>query len=282
MNNIIIGGVPEHFNYPWLRAVAAADFADYTVRWQDFPGGSGAMTAALDAGELDVAMLLSEAAVAGIAKGGRYRILSWYTRSPLIWGIHVPGNAADLNAVEDLRGARYAISRYGSGSHLMCFAHAKQRGWPVDELKFVVVGDLAGAVEAFKERRAEVFLWEKFMTKPLVESGQFKRLGDFAAPWPAFVVCVSEAALAAHRDVAVAMAKAALAEAQAAQADSGSAATIAQRYGLETDDVTAWLGITRWAERLGIEAEEIADLVRELEAIGIAPPGRDAAGFVVT
>jgi hypothetical protein len=78
------------------------------------------------------------------------------------------------------------------------------------------------------------------------------------------------------------MAKAALAEAQAAQADSGSAATIAQRYGLETDDVTAWLGITRWAERLGIEAEEIADLVRELEAIGIAPPGRDAAGFVVT
>jgi ABC-type nitrate/sulfonate/bicarbonate transport system substrate-binding protein len=280
MNKLEIGGVPEHFNLPWLQAISAHRADRHGVRWHDYPGGSGAMGAALDAGELDVAMLLSEAAVAGIAKGGRYRILSWYTETPLIWGIHVPAAASALNTINDLRGARYAISRHGSGSHLMSFAHAKQRGWPPEELQFVVVGDLAGAVAAFADGRAEVFFWEKFMTKPLVESGQFRRLGEYAAPWPAFVVCVSDAALQSRGNAVEEVVREALAQAEAVSSDPGSAARIAERYGLTVADAAAWLGTTRWAKRLGIEARALADLLAMLEEIGIVPRGCVAGDFL--
>ena len=48
----------------------------------------------------------------------------------------------------------------------------------------------------FASGNADVFFWEKFMTKPLVDAGRFRRVGEFVAPWPAFVVCASNSALA--------------------------------------------------------------------------------------
>ena len=150
------------------------------------------MAKALREGELDAALLLTEGAVAAIAAGVPLKIASLYTDSPLVWGIHVPA-ASRFRGVAELRGSRYAISRHGSGSHLMAFVHARSLGWPVEQLSFVTVGNLAGAVEAFAAGAADVFFWEKFMTKPLVDAGKFRRLGEFTAPWPAFVVCVADA-----------------------------------------------------------------------------------------
>ncbi|HET7131014.1 MAG TPA: ABC transporter substrate-binding protein, partial [Gammaproteobacteria bacterium] len=194
MTVLRIGGVPEHFNLPWHRALEAAASGGVQAQWQDFPDGSGAMAEALSEQRLDAAMLLTEGAVAGIARGGNFKIVSLYTESPLLWGIHVPASSR-FRAVADIAGARYAISRRGSGSHLMAFVHARERGWPLD-LELVLVRNLEGAVEAFATGTADVFFWEKFMTKPLVDDGRFRRVGDFTAPWHAFVVCASDAALA--------------------------------------------------------------------------------------
>src|SRR5690606_19533964 len=120
MIKLRVGGVPEHFNLPWhlAREGGAAARLGVDLQWQDFPDGSGAMAAALRGGELDAALLLTEGAVAGIAAGAGFRVVRWYTESPLIWGIHVPA-ASPLTDVAELASARYAISRYGSGSHLM-------------------------------------------------------------------------------------------------------------------------------------------------------------------
>ena len=107
------------------------------------------MASALTHNELDIAMLLTEGAVAGIAQGGRYGVVSLYTQSPLIWGIHVPAGS-QLRRIADLEGATYAISRLGSGSHLMCFVHARENGWPLESLKFVTVRSLEGAIAAFE------------------------------------------------------------------------------------------------------------------------------------
>lgn len=240
------------------------------------------MGEALDAGELDVAMLLTEGAAAGIANGGRYRILGAYTRSPLIWGIHVPAQARELRSVEDIRGARYAISRYGSGSHLMSFAHARARSWPTDALEFVVVGDLAGAVRAFAERRAEVFLWEKFMTKPLVESGQFRRVGEFVAPWPAFVICVADRAWETRRKAIIELVELALERALAVVSDPDSARRIAERYGLAREDVVAWLGTTHWAGRIETDPEQLDEVLRVLGALDLVPSGVTSEALLVS
>jgi sulfonate transport system substrate-binding protein len=266
MIDIKIGGVPEHFNLPWLRLAESGALDDLGVVWRDVPEGSGAMAAALRAGELDAAMLLTEGAVAGAAQGG-FKIVSLYTVSPLIWGIHVPAGS-DLRSVEDVRGRRYAISRRGSGSHLMSFVHAREQGWSTGELDFVVVGTLQGAIDAFASGKADVFFWEKFMTKPLVDSGRFRRVGEFVAPWPAFVVCASNAALLQHKPIGAALSWALVAAAELASSPR-SAAAIAERYALEPGDAREWLASTRWAPRTGIGAEHLAPAVAQLAALNL-------------
>ncbi len=255
MKTLRIGGVPEHFNLPWMRLLEreAANAAGIEASWEDYPGGSGAMRDALAGGRLDLAMLLTEGAVAAIAAGAPFRILSCYTESPLLWGVHVPA-ASEFTSPAELEGARIAISRFGSGSHLMAYVLAEQRGWRPDALRFVAVGDLEGAVRAFEQGQADVFLWEKFMTKPLVDAGRFRRVAEFSAPWPAFVCCASERALQASRPALLELVEAALESARRLGEDPRAAAAIAARYHLREADAAAWLEITRWAPGIEVDA----------------------------
>ncbi len=272
MIKLRVGGVPEHFNLPWQLAAdgAVPRRLGVDLAWRDYPGGSGAMVAALRGGELEAALLLTEAAVAGVANGGGFRITSLYTESPLIWGIHVPAGSA-FQSVDELVGARYAISRLGSGSHLMAFVHARAQGWPVGELTFVTVGNLDGAVAAFAEGTADVFFWEKFMTKPLVDAGRFRRVGEFRAPWPAFVLCVADTVGADQRGVLAQLLAAVLEHAHALVARTDAAAFIGARYALESGDVRDWLRATRWAQRVGIEVQDLDAVTTALEQLELVP-----------
>ncbi len=278
MIKLRLGGVPEHFNLPWHLAIEQRRFESLgiEVEWTDYPGGSGAMAKALREGELDAALLLTEGAVAAIAAGAAFRVTSLFTDSALVWGIHVPA-ASRFRSLAELRGARYAISRQGSGSHLMAFVHARSQGWPVEQLEFVSVGNLAGAVEAFAAGSADVFFWEKFMTKPLVDAGQFRRVGEFTAPWPAFVVCVADAVGPAQRAAVARAVAVVLREAEALRSRAGVAALIAARYGLAAPDVGAWLETTRWSARVGVTTADLAPACSALNSLGVLPRAISAA-----
>jgi sulfonate transport system substrate-binding protein len=274
MINLKIGGVPEHFNLPWHLCLEAGEPQRFGIaaEWRDYPDGSGAMAQALRSGELDAALLLTEGAVAGIAAGGGFRIAALYTDSPLIWGIHVPAASA-LRSVGDIRGQRYAISRRGSGSHIMAYVHARDRGWPLDALALVPIGNLAGAVAAFAGGAADVFFWEKFMTKPLVDAGKFRRVGEFVAPWPAFVLCVADSAAAPQRAALAELFPAVLAQAQALAARADAAQLIGARYELAPSDVADWLQTTRWSARARVSVADLAPVVTALGALGLVPAG---------
>ncbi|HEX7236373.1 MAG TPA: PhnD/SsuA/transferrin family substrate-binding protein [Gammaproteobacteria bacterium] len=281
MIELRIGGVPEHFNLPWHLALEARRFDPLGVHvaWRDYPGGSGAMAKALRDGELDAALLLTEGAVAAVADGAPLEIASLYTGSPLLWGIHVPA-ASRFRGVGDLAGARYAISRTGSGSHLMAFVHARAQGWSVERLVFVAVGNLEGAVAAFESGRADVFFWEKFMTKPLVDAGKFRRVGEFTAPWPAFVVCAARSLGAAKRSALTRAVAAVLDEARALRARADAVQLIGARYGLAAGDVKEWLGATRWGERVGVAASDVEPVCAALGALGLLPRAVEAADCI--
>jgi len=81
---IRVGGVPEHFNAPWHTAAAQGHFdaAGFEVEWTDFPGGTGAMTNALRAGEIDIALALTEGLVADLhlRETTAYKLLGTYVR----------------------------------------------------------------------------------------------------------------------------------------------------------------------------------------------------------
>jgi len=280
MIKLNIGGVPEHFNLPWHLALEAGEPTrlGLEARWQDFPDGSGAMAAALREDRLDVAMLLTEGAVAGAASGG-LKIVSLFTESPLIWGIHVPATSS-LHAVSDIQGARYAISRHGSGSHLMSFVHARDQGWAPADIDFVVVRNLQGAIDAFASGSADVFFWEKFMTKPLVDAGRFRRVGEFIAPWPAFVVCASLGAVATKAPAIAALLRVVLTAAGRLAASADGAALIASRHGLEVPDVRDWLVTTRWASRPGISVADVTPAVDALRTLELVDGSLESDGLL--
>jgi hypothetical protein len=60
----------------------------------------------------------------------------------------------------------------------MSFVHAREQAGLPMILDFVVVGTLQGAIDALPSGQADVFFWEKFMTKPLVDSEGSGAWGD--------------------------------------------------------------------------------------------------------
>ncbi len=283
MINLRVGGVPEHFNLPWLLTLEARRLAPLGIdlKWRDCAGGSGAMAKALRDGELDAALLLTEGAVAGVADGAPFRVASLFTDSPLKWGIHVPA-ASRLKSVGDLRGVRYAISRHGSGSHLMAVVHAQAQGWPVDSIDFVTVGNLDGAVAAFAAGTADAFFWEKFTTQPLVDAGRFRRVGEFAAPWPAFVLCVADAADEPQRNALARALTLVLAEAATLRARPDAAVVIAARYGLTPSAAAEWLAATRWSAGAGIAPRDLESVCAVLRSLGVLARSVTAADCIAS
>ena len=250
MKTIRIGGVPEHFNYAWYLGLKNNFFKDkgINLRWVDCPGGTGEMTEALRTNSIDMAVVLTEGIVKAISDGLSSKIVQTYVESPLIWGIHVANNAP-YQTLSELKNTQAAISRLGSGSHLMAYINAQQLGWNTEQdLKFKIIKNLEGGVRALSNGDADYFLWEKFTTKPFVDEGVFRRIGECPTPWPCFVI--------AARDELI-------------NSDSSSLKTIleiintitkkfktipeidqiiSKRYEQKKTDVQQWLSQTEWSQ----------------------------------
>ena len=265
---IRIGGVPEHFNLPWHVGIESGEFssAGVTAEFTVFGGGTGAMMQAVANNEVDVAVVLTEGCIQSICKGTSARIVKTFVQSPLIWGIHVPAGS-DLKTIDDIRSRRYAISRFGSGSHLMAIVDAAERGWETD-LDFEVVKNIDGARAALAGGEADIFFWERYTTSPYVESGEFRRLADRLTPWPAFVVCASEKALAEKSEAIKALLNQVNSICQQLAADGDQTkATIVDRYKIASEKVALWWETTQWNMDWEIEEAPIVKAVEYLRRL---------------
>lgn len=256
-----IGGVPEHFNFPWHQVIDDGVCPGFTTELEflTYHGGTGAMTRALVEREIDFAILLTEGCIASQLKGDPIQIVKTFVQSPLIWGIHV-GHSSRFQSVDEIQGTRYAISRIGSGSHLMAIVDAAERGWPTEELKFVKVKNLAGARSALIENEADVFFWEKYTTQPDVNNGNFRRLGVRKTLWPAFVIAVHEEFLESQRQTVRQVLEVINQYCAALQSNPMAVKIIASRYDLAVEQTAEWFGLTEWS----------TDFERPLEALQTA------------
>src|SRR5215831_17980267 len=191
MKTVKIAGVPEHFNLPWHLCIENGEFeaTGIDLQWTDVPEGTGKMCQMLRDGSTDIAIILTEGIVKDIVDGNPSSIVQVYVDSPLIWGIHVGANS-NYQKLSDLENTKAAISRLGSGSHLMAYVNAQNQNWDTGNLQFEIVSTIDGAVEALTNETADYFMWERFMTKPLVDKGIFRRVADCPTPWPCFVIAV--------------------------------------------------------------------------------------------
>jgi len=272
MKKVNIGGVPEHFNLAWYLTLKNGEYKaqDINLRWHDYYGGTGAMCKGLRNGDIDIAVILTEGIVKDIIDGNPSKIVQTFVETPLIWGIHVAADS-NFNSIDDIKGTRAAISRYGSGSHLMAYINAKNNDWDLEEdLNFEVIKNLEGAIKGLTEGDADYFMWEKFTTKPLVDDGTFRRIDDCPSPWPCFVIAVREEFIENNEEELKAILEIINQTTVEFKSIPSIDKTIANRYEQELEDVQEWLSLTEWSQNV-IDKKIINNVQNQLLDLNIIP-----------
>ena len=267
---LVIGGVPEHFNLPWHLAIESGAFDEQgiDVEYRDFSGGTGAMMRGLREKNLDIAIVLAEGGVASLLRGNPSRIVKVFVQSPLIWGNHVAADS-QIEDIDQIKGQRYAISRFGSGSHLMAIVDASERDWPTQSMKFEKVNNLKGARKALAAGDADSFFWERFTTAPYVQSGEFRRVGERRTLWPAFIICARQDVLDERADEIKTALKIVNRTCTELMANDRACEMISQRYELRLSDVKEWFAQTQWSTGFEEPTGAIENIKQYLLRLGI-------------
>lgn len=267
--NLKVGGVPEHFNFPWIKLIESNAFSsiDVDLEWVSFPGGTGAMSEALNNEEIHIAIMLTEGSVKQIADGLQFKILQKYISTPLNWGIYTHPEAI-VTKLEDIKGSKAAISRYGSGSHLMTYLLAKSNNWNKNELSFIEVSDLAGGLRAIQNKEATYFLWEHFTTKPFVQENKFKQLGIYPTPWPCFLIVVKQNIYNSYSEKINQILSIVNKKSASIKSTKKSNQQIAEMFNLKVSDVDVWLNLTEWSNEI-FTTEEHEFVYNTLKISGI-------------
>jgi ABC-type nitrate/sulfonate/bicarbonate transport system substrate-binding protein len=265
-----VGGVPEHFNLPWHLAIEAGAFQEQGVRvaWHDYPGGTGAMTNALVEGDLDIAVALSEGIAARIIQGHDLQILQNYVTSPLTWGVFVAADAS-FDEPYDLKDQTFAVSRMGSGSHLMAYVYAQQHNWELSEDQLHIASNLEGMANALSQHEADVLLWEKFTAKPYAESGQIQLFDETTPPWPAFAL-VTRRELAEQKPEELGHIQQVINQYnQQFMADQQAIDKLTNRYAMVPADAQEWFGQTHWATDSAVSRADLSSAVDTLYQLNL-------------
>ncbi|KAI5461454.1 hypothetical protein BGZ63DRAFT_414191 [Mariannaea sp. PMI_226] len=193
-----IGYVPEHFSTPLHFAQRLFGLQAELV---PFPSGTGHMVTAIRAGEIDVAIGLTEGWIAGLGKegiegDGGYRIVGTYVETPLCWAISTGAERPEISSVASLNGGKIGVSRIGSGSYVMGYVLADQQGWlsPTRAQPFsdtVVLNNFQNLRNAVNSGEADFFMWEHFTSKKFYDSGEIRRVGEIYTPWPSWMIVAS-------------------------------------------------------------------------------------------
>lgn len=239
------------------------------------------MIEAFHAQEIDVAIGLTEGFITGLTKIDRgkkpYHMVGQFTLSPLLWAISTGGLRGDLTGVDELRGLRAGISRYGSGSHIMASVLAQERGWfsktHVGQVAvaFEVCGAFANLRHAVGSGQADYVMWEHFTSKKYYDTGELKKLGEIYTPWNAWHI--TAAGGKADERVAKVLLPALEKGVQLFKEKKDEAVKyISANMPYSPEDADAWYETVKFAERkeLGsIDAAEVEKTVKILKTAGV-------------
>tara|TARA_R110002003_G_scaffold215_1_gene16426 strand:- start:15326 stop:16153 length:828 start_codon:yes stop_codon:yes gene_type:complete len=162
------------------------------------------MVTALQAGEIDIGVGLTEGWIAalGKAQGAKedagFRVVGTYVETPLCWAISTGAKREELKGIDDLKGKKVGVSRIGSGSYVMSFVLADQQGWldtSSDDPPFPVepLNTFSNLRDGVNNSTADFFMWEHFTSKRYYDNGEIKRIGEIYTPWSSWkIVAVND------------------------------------------------------------------------------------------
>ncbi|KAM5342365.1 hypothetical protein ACJ41O_013331 [Fusarium nematophilum] len=280
-----IGFVPEHFSTP-LHFAQKHFGLDATLI--PFPSGTGHMVTAIRAGEIDVAIGLTEGWIAGLGKegvegDGGYRLVGTYVETPLCWAISTGAQRPEITSVDSLSGRKIGVSRIGSGSYVMGFVLADQQGWltpgsaskPFSET--VVLNTFENLRNAVNSGEADFFMWEHFTSKKFYDSGEIRRVGEIYTPWSSWKIVASTKLARDGLDARV--------KDLFGKLDQGiehfnanqeeAVAYISSSLGYTEPDAREWLKTVRFPSKTeGVEAEVVDNCVSILRKAGVLSEGK--------
>ncbi|KAF2260642.1 hypothetical protein CC78DRAFT_472451 [Lojkania enalia] len=191
-----IGFVPEHFSTPLEFAKKHYGLSSTLL---PFPSGTGHMVTALQSGEIDIGVGLTEGWIAALGKAqsaqkdAGFRVVGTYVETPLCWAISTGARRDELRSVADLKGKRVGVSRIGSGSYVMSYVLADQQGWldpssheppfPVEPLNTFL-----NLRESVMHSAVDFFMWEYFTSKRYYDIGEIKKIGEIYTPWSSWKI----------------------------------------------------------------------------------------------
>lgn len=205
MGKLVVAYIPEHFSTPMFLAQNNGYFTENGLEIEFFPvvEGSGRLIKLLNEGTVDIAVGLTEAFVADIAKGNdAYSVVATYVESPLCWAISTGAERADITSAQGLAGKRIGVSRIGSGSYVMSYVLGLQQKFHAPYFaEFPVLHNFQNLRDSVnlkyvdehgEKADSDAFMWEHFTSKKYYDSGEIKRIGEIYTPWPSWVVTVNQ------------------------------------------------------------------------------------------
>ncbi|KAK6453790.1 uncharacterized protein RJT20DRAFT_63350 [Scheffersomyces xylosifermentans] len=202
--------IPEHFSTPLFFAEQQGYYKSYglEIEWVKVIEGSGRLIKLLNENEVDIAIGLTEAFVADIAKGNdSYKLIDTYVKSPLLWAISTGSKRGELTTAEQLQGKSIGVSRIGSGSYVMSFVLAHHLKFNKPFSSFPILSNFKNLRDSVNQKfdsdnelqNSDAFMWEYFTSKKYYDNKEIKQIGEIYTPWPSWVINVTNKALTANK-----------------------------------------------------------------------------------
>ncbi|KAI8318541.1 hypothetical protein GQ54DRAFT_266789, partial [Martensiomyces pterosporus] len=272
--------VPEHFSAPLFHAVENGLFEENEIelvickrKYIRSPPSVEIMVKKLVAGELDIAICVTEGLVAGIGnnRDANLRLFGTYVSSPLPWAASV-ANDARFATLDDLAfGATFGISRKGSGSEVMARYAASEYEW-ASQPTFEVLGDVHGLVAGVQQGKADVFLWERTTMQRHYANEEVRYLGTVRPPWPAFSFGATAEFIAGNGETITGLLRK-IGEAESRfMAESNSEQRIefvCQKFGYAKSDAEQWAAYVQFNETGSVDEKKIQAVVKTLSRAGV-------------
>lgn len=277
---LTVAYIPEHFSTPMFLAQKRGYFAENGLEVEFFPvvEGSGRLIKLLNEGKVDIAVGLTEAFVADVAKGNdAYKVVATYVESPLCWAISTGSGRSEITSAQDLAGKRIGVSRIGSGSYVMSYVLGLQQDFSLPYFaEFPVLHNFQNLRDSVnlkyvddsgEKQDSDAFMWEHFTSKKYYDSGEIKRIGEIYTPWPSWVVTVRLDVAANKAAVSKFLASVRRGVAYFLEHPAEAVEHISTELNYTAEDAREWLKTVKFNEQIGENSIDWASVVENTATV---------------
>jgi len=128
-----------------------------------------------------------------------------------------------------------------------------------------------GAIPSLQNNESQVFFWEKYTTKTLVDNNSIKRISEFITPWSCFQIVASDKALHEKRTEIQGMLKAINFTCKQFMTADNSIEMLLENFDMKPKDALTWFYSTEWNTDFKVSEKMLENVMHSLKKIGNIP-----------